>query len=73
MDDSCEQIIETTELVQEEPASHITNACDIFQPAGVRRSLRFCDEVNRIILDDRPRFLFRVCPLLWFIFLSHQK
>ena len=73
MDDNCEQIIETAELVQEEPSSYISNASDVFQPARVRRPLRLCDEVDRIFLDNRSRFLFRVCPILWFILLSNQK
>ena len=73
MDESCEQTIETPKLVQEEPASHFINVSDVFQPARIRRSLRIRDEVNRIFLADRPRFLFRVCPIFWLVLLSHQK
>jgi hypothetical protein len=73
MDESCEQTTETLELVQDEPAPRIIDTSDVLQPAGLRRSLRICDEVDRIFLDNRSRFLFRVCPIFWLVLLGNQK
>ena len=73
MDESCEQTTETLELVQDEPASCIIDTSDVLQPAGLRRTLRICDEFDRIFLDNRSRFLFRVCPIFWIVLLGNQK
>jgi len=73
MDDSCENITETLELVQEEPAPHVINSSNVLQSTRVRRPLCIRDEVNRIFLDNRSRFLFRVCPIFWFVLLGNQK
>jgi len=73
MDESCEKITETLELVQDEPAPRIIDTSDVLQPTGIRRSLRICDELDRIFLDNRSRFLFRVCPIFWLVLLGNQK
>ncbi len=46
---------------------------DFFQPARVRRAFCSCNEIDRFILDNRYRLLFRVSPILWIVLLFFTK
>lgn len=72
MSDS-ERTIKDAEVAREEPASHSTNVGYLFQSTGFRRTIRFRDEINRIILDNRSNLLLRICPILWFVFFISKK
>ena len=47
--------------------------CNVLQSSGVRRSFCAYNEVDRFILGNRLRLLFRISPLLWIILLFLQK
>jgi hypothetical protein len=72
MSDS-ERTIKDAEVARKKLASHSSNVGYLFQSTRVRRSIRFRDEINRIILDNRSNLLLRVCPILWFVFFISSK
>ena len=46
------------------------DAGDLFQPTGVRCSIRLCNEIDGFLLDYGYNFLLPVGIFLWAIFLT---
>ena len=42
----------------------------VFQSPWIRCSLRYCDEVDRILLDNRWNFLLPISTIFWSILLG---
>jgi hypothetical protein len=41
---------------------------NVFQSTRIRRFIRSCDEVDRVILGNRFNLLFHISPIFWIIF-----
>lgn len=57
----------------EKTGDSCTDPSDVFQSVGVRRDVRSCDEIYRIILGNRWHFLLHVSPIFWIILLFGKK
>jgi hypothetical protein len=55
---------------KEKSAIDILGDSDVSEPPRVRRSLLFCDENDRILLDYNWHILPWISLLLWFVFLA---
>lgn len=52
---------------------NLSDSGNVLQSARIRRSVCFSDEVDRIILDNRPYLLCHVGLLFWLILLFSKK
>ena len=59
-----EKISKRSKKTQEESSS---DSGDVLQPTWVRRLIRFSDEMDRVLLDNRPYLLCHVGILFWVI------
>jgi hypothetical protein len=69
--DSCTQTLKTTS--QEIQEVSVSDSGDVFQPAWIRRAIRTCNEMDRIVSDNRPYLLWHVGILFWIILFLDKK
>lgn len=58
---------------QKTQEKYLVDTGDVLQPTRVRRAICNCDELDRIVLDNRPYLLFHVGILFWLILYFTQK
>lgn len=70
--DSCTQTTDKTSGKEAQEVG-VSNSCDFFQPAWLRRFIRTCNEMDRVVSDNRPYLLWHVGILFWVILFVDQK
>ena len=66
--DSCKKNIQQIVLEDDLP-----DPSNILQPSRIRRLIRFGDEADRILSNNRYYLLFHFGILFWFIFFNRSK
>ena len=61
-----------TDFSKKEVENSISNSCDILQSSRVRCFVRFSNEMDELVLDNRLNFLFHISPIFWLIFFIRQ-
>jgi hypothetical protein len=53
---------------KKEAENDFSDSSDILQSSRVRRFIRFSNEMDELILDNRFNFLFHISPIFWIVF-----
>ena len=61
-----------TNFSKKEVENSISDSCDILQSSRVRCFVRFSNEMDELVLDNRLNFLFHISPIFWLIFFIRQ-
>jgi hypothetical protein len=53
---------------KKEDENALPDSSDVLQSARVRCFIRFSNEMDELILDNRLNFLFHISPIFWIVF-----